>query len=386
MNDLPADAGLSAQDQRRLDELHERLKREEESFLGYPCNAQFDYRPLYRFLDYPSNNVGDPFVPSNFHLNTHEFERDVIAAFAELTHAPTGSTWGYVTSGGTEGNLYGLFLGRELFPDGLVYYSEDTHYSVNKIVRCLHLRNIMIRSQPDGRIDLEDLRETLKVHRDVPPILFLNIGTTMKGAVDDLDGVRGVLRDLAIHRHYIHSDAALSGMVLPFVERPQPWDFAAGVDSLAISGHKMVGSPMPCGVVLARKEYVDRIARSVEYVGSLDTTIAGSRNAITPLFLWYAFRTSGVEGFRRRVRDCLQMADYAVERLNSAGRHAWRHENSITVVFDRPTQAVISKWQLAVYQQIAHVITMPHVTRGHIDRLVADILRGAAVPAEGKAP
>src|SRR5262245_40842315 len=145
MNDLPADAGLSAQDQRRLDELHERLRREEELFVGYPCNALFDYRPLYRFLDYPINNVGDPFVPSNFHLNTHEFEREVVTAFTQLAHGPPGSTWGYVTSGGTEGNLYGLFLARELFPDGLVYYSEDTHYSVNKIVRCLHLRNIMIQ-------------------------------------------------------------------------------------------------------------------------------------------------------------------------------------------------------------------------------------------------
>jgi histidine decarboxylase len=104
------------------------------------------------------------------------------------------------------------------------------------------------------------------------------------------------------------------------------------------------------------------------------------------LFLWYAFRTAGLEGFARRVRECLQMADYAVERLTQAGRQAWRHDNSITVVFDRPSQALISKWQLAVYQKIAHVITMPHVTRGHIDRLVADVTCGVPAPAGGTAP
>ena len=42
-------------------------------------------------------------------------------------------------------------------------------------------------------------------------------------------------------------------MILPFVDDPPPWNFAAGIDSIAISGHKMIGSPLPCGVALARK-------------------------------------------------------------------------------------------------------------------------------------
>ena len=63
-------------------------------------------------------------------------------ADVQLTEGPAASTWGYCTNGGTEGNMYGLFLARELHPEGLVYYSEDTHYSVNKILRCLHLTRI----------------------------------------------------------------------------------------------------------------------------------------------------------------------------------------------------------------------------------------------------
>jgi histidine decarboxylase len=373
-----AASALSAEDQQRLDELHAIIRQEAGTFIGYPCSALFDYRPLFRFLGYPINNVGDPFVPSNFHLNTHEFEREVLGVFRQLTHAPAGSFWGYVTSGGTEGNMYGIFLARELYPDGLVYFSEDTHYSVTKILRCLRVRNVMIKSQPDGRIDLEDLRETIKIHRNVPPIIFANVGTTMKGAVDDLEGIGQILRDLAIQHHYIHADAALSGMILPFVDDPQPWDFRAGVDSLSISGHKMIGSPLPCGVAVADKRNVDRIARRIEYVGTLDTTIAGSRSAITPLFLWYAFRTVGLEGFRQRIEGCFQLADYAIERLNRLGRNAWRHRNSVTVVFDRPSATLVGKWQLAVQNDVAHLITMPHVTRRLIDRLVDDIANEAA--------
>ncbi|MBN1909243.1 MAG: histidine decarboxylase [Pirellulales bacterium] len=364
---------LSAEDQKRLDDLYAVIEREAKVFIGYPCSTVFDYSPLYPFLGYPLNNVGDPFVPGNFHLNTHKFELEVLGIFQKLTAAPEDSIWGYITSGGTEGNLYGIFLGRELLPDGLVYYSEDTHYSVSKILRCLRVRNVMIKSDSDGRIDLEDLRETIRIHRDVPPIIFANIGTTMKGAVDDLDGIRQILDDLAIPRHYIHADAALSGMILPFVDDPPPWNFASGIDSISISGHKMIGSPIPCGVCLAKKEHVDRIARNIEYIVTLDTTILGSRNAITPLFLWYAFRTVGLDGFKRRIEHCFDTADYAVEQLNKIGCHAWRHRNSVTVVFDRPTPETVSKWQLAVQHKLAHVMVMPHVTRERIDRFIEDV-------------
>ena len=379
MIDKDRECRLREEDARRLDDLYGRLQKAS-TFLGYPTSSVFDYSLLYRFLDFPVNNIGDPYGLCTFELNTHDFEREVLDAFAQLTYAPKEGCWGYVTSGGTEGNLYGIFLGRELFPEGMVYYSEDTHYSVNKILRCLHIRNIMIKSCPDGRIDLEDLRETIRIHRDVPPIIFANVGTTMKGAVDDIQGIRRILDDLAIRSHYVHVDAALSGMILPFVDAPEPWDFRTGVNSIAISGHKMIGTPLPCGVVLAEKSNVDRIARKVEYVGTLDTTLLGSRNGITPLFLWYALRTIGMDGFRQRVGRCLEVAEYAVEQLRRAGRNAWRHKNSITVVFERPSRRSIHKWQLAAHQDTAHIIAMPQVTRQQIDHFVED-LRGEAPPA-----
>jgi histidine decarboxylase len=366
-------AMLSADDRRRLEDLDHRLAELNETFIGYPCSGAFDYSPLFRFLRYTINNVGDPYVTSNYGLNTHEFEREVVETFGRLAKAPPDSTWGYVTGGGTEGNMYGIFLGRELHPEGVVYYSEDTHYSVNKILRCLHVRNIMIKSEPCGKIDLEDLRETIRIHRDVPPIIFANVGTTVKGAVDDLAGIKKILHDLAIGQYYLHVDAALSGMILPFVEHPQPWNFADGAHSISISGHKMIGSPIPCGAVLAKKKHVDRIARQIEYVGTLDTTIPGSRNAFAPLMLWYAFHTLGEAGLRRVVADCLETADYAISRFAEIGRKAWRHPNSVTVVFDRPSIGVVRKWQLAVQHGDAHIITMPHVRREQIDRFIADL-------------
>lgn len=372
---------LSASDRARLDDLFDRLSRSRPRSIGYPCNQEFDYSDLFRFLQFSINNVGDPFTGSNYRLNTHDFEREVVQEFARHTRAPDGEFWGYVTNGGTEGNMYGLYVARELFPQGMVYFSEDTHYSVAKILRLQHTRNIMIKSQPNGQLDYEDLHETLRIHRDVPPIIFANIGSTMKGSIDDLARIRAILDDLAISESYIHADAALSGMILPFVDEPPPWSFADGADSLSISGHKMLGCPLPCGVVLARRRNVDRIARNVEYVGALDTTISGSRNAMTPLMLWHRLRSLGDEGLRDLVRRSLDLARYAVDTLQAKTIDAWRHDkNSVTVVFPKPPESLMKKWIIAPRRKIGHIITLPHMSEEVIDEFAADFAQALTTP------
>ena len=357
----------------RLAQLNVAMEKIAPTMIGYPISQDYDYPEIAPLLRYALNNCGDPFAESLYRENTFEFEREVVGFFQKHLRAPDGATWGYMTAGGTEGNLYGLYLGRELYPEGVVYFSEHTHYSAAKIVRVLGARSIMIRGQNNGEIDYDDLRETLKIRRDVPPIILANIGTTMHGAVDDLDRIKAILKELAITRYYIHADAALSGMILPWVEKPQPFGFDAGVDSISVSGHKFIGSPIPCGVVLARRSHVDRVARSVEYVGCMDTTIAGSRNAFTPLILWSAIQRWGEAGLRMRVAHSIAMADYTVERFKAAGINAWRHRNSNTVVFPRPGADVIARWQMAPSRDIAHIITMPHVTPATIDAAVADV-------------
>ena len=68
----------------------------------------------------------------------------------------------------------------------------------------------------------------------------------------------------------------------------------------------------------------------------------------------------------------LDVAEYAVGQFNERSIPAWRHRNSVTVVFPRPGEEVFRKWQMAPEGEIAHIITMPHVTREMIDELVED--------------
>ena len=66
----------------------------------------------------------------------------------------------------------------------------------------------------------------------------------------------------------------------------------------------------------------------------------------------------------------LDTAAYAVERFNEKDIAAWRNRNSVTVVFPRPAEELVQAWQLAPLGDIAHIITMPHVTRAMVDEIV----------------
>lgn len=359
----------------RLQALLDEAESARDCYLGYPVARDFDHSSLADFLGVPLNNLGDPFTDSTWRVDSRALEREVVEFFARLMRAGDDNWWGYVTNGGSEGNLYGLYLARELYPQGMVYFSEETHYSVSKNLHLLNMRHIMIRAQENGEIDYDDLYETLKLHRDKPPILFMNIGTTMTEGKDDIGHVRGMLKTLAIHDYYIHSDAALCGPMAPFLKPRPAFDFADGADSIAISGHKFIGSPIPCGIVLARKRHVERIARSIAYIGCLDTTVTGSRNGLTPVILWAAIQRFGMEGLRQRVETCLELAAYTERRLQENGIAAWRNPNAITVVFPAVPDALKQRWQLATARGQSHLVAVPGTTREIIDRFIDELVK-----------
>ena len=358
---------------KRLANKKQEMKRLTQSFIGYPSNARFDYAPLFDFLRYPINNVGDPYDDSSYALDTREFEQEALAFFARLYKISESNFWGYVTNGGTEGNMHGLFLARELFPESILYFSADSHYSITKIARVLNMESVVVPSTSEGAMDMRHLDTLLQRRRGRTPIFNLNIGTTMKGGIDSIDEVLAVLNKHGIRDYHIHCDAALYGMLLPFLEGAPTVDFTKPIDSVAISGHKFIGSPVPCGVSLTKKEYIEKISRPIEYIETLDTTISGSRDAFSPMILWYAIQTRGYDGFKQEARQCIENARYLHSRLTDIGLSACINDFSNTVLFDRPPAEIRERWQLATQKEKSHVVVMQHVTKKTIDRFVQDV-------------
>jgi len=353
------------------------LKQRSSVHFGYPYNLMYNHEELYDFMRYSINNLGDPFIPSNYGVHSRQFECSVIDFFADLWKIDKGDYWGYVTTCGTEGNLHGMLLARECHPDGILYSSKETHYSIFKAARYYRMDAKAIPTLPQGEIDYDILASEIDKNRDRPVIINVNIGTTVKGAVDNLDRILRILKMLNIprERFHIHCDGALVAMMMPFVDYAPEISFRKPIDSIAVSGHKMLGCPMPCGITLARKEHVKNVEQRIDYLNSVDTTIMGSRNGQAALYLWYSLRKKGVDGIQRDVVHCMETAQYLRQKISEAGMTCRLNDLSCTVVLERPMDdRLIKRWQLACEEDIAHVVVMPNITIEKIDKFVKELV------------
>nr|GMD21795.1 histidine decarboxylase-like [Ipomoea batatas] len=350
--------------------------------IGYPVNIVYDhYATLAPLMRYHLNNCGDPFMENTVDFHSKDFEVGVLDWFAELWEIEKDEYWGYITNGGTEGNLHGILLGREVHPEGILYASKESHYSVFKAARMYRMEVEGINTMINGEMDYDDFRSKLLLNKGKPAIINVTIGTTFKGGMDNLDVIIKTLEECGYSQDefYIHCDAALSGLIVPFLKNVPKISFKKPIGSVTISGHKFLGCPMPCGIQMTRKSLIHNISRNVEYIASVDATISGSRNGLTPIFLWYSLSTKGRAGLRKDAERCVETAKHLRDHLQAAGVSAMVNDNGITVVFERPPdREFIRRWQLSCVRDMAHVIVMPGVTIEAIDNFFNDLVQERA--------
>ncbi len=365
-----------------------RMRAAHATHLGYPYNLSFPTGVPDSLGHYLINNLGDPYAGSHYASEVCRHEREAVAFLMDLWDCRDPENyWGSIGASGTEGNLWGIHLGREALPDAVLIHSADAHYSLPKAARIQRVPAVEVASNPAGEIDLSALAEALRDLGGRPVILALTCGTTMKGAHDNIAGAIRVL-DAAGYgpdRRYIHVDGALNAMVIPFLSEADPAirpSFDHPIDSISTSGHKMIGTPMPCGAIVCRREHVERIARNIAYLRSDDTTLMGSRNGHAVLAIWARFMLHGREGYAHDARDCAARAQGLAARLRAAsdgyGGEVLCNPHSLTVVFRQPAEWIVKRYQLACAKGLSHAIVMPNVTDDLLDRFVSDWARWIA--------
>lgn len=365
--------------------------------LGYPYNLKFNHQELSPFLEYLINNLGDPFIESNYAVHSRPFEVKVLEFFAELWEIEKEDYWGYVTCSGTEGNLYGLILAREVLPNATLFASCESHYSVFKAAKFYRISFEKIDTKYTGEMDYGHLEESLRLHRETSKqqpataIVSVNIGTTVKGGIDHLDRLIAILERCGYseNEYYIHCDGALFACILPFLTGRNENDldseqntscvpkvsFQKNIHSVSVSGHKFMGASMPCGVVLTRKSLMKKLEKRIDYINSVDTTIMGSRNGQAPLSMWYQIRMRGKGGFENDAKLCIQNAQYLYQQLKKNGISAMLNDFSNTVVFEKPENETVKKWQLACTGEVSHIIVMQNVSIKKLDEFIEDALK-----------
>ena len=126
------------------------------------------------------------------------------------------------------------------------------------------------------------------------------------------------------------------------------------VMSIAMSGHKQGGAPWPTGLVMTLRRFMLDY-KSVSYIAAGDTTLAGSRNAHSALFMWsYLARNTDVDHIKNYLRQAQLARNFAHTlatvldcKVNEYGGLVFNAPHSLAVIFPRPTQETIDHFSLS---------------------------------------
>ncbi|ASU79413.1 hypothetical protein CDG81_15220 [Actinopolyspora erythraea] len=442
----PEELPVSDRD-RLVTELAREMGDRASTMLGFQVNeTPKDFRGPDALLRYHANNAGDPFVPGDFTLNTKHVERAVLDHFAELWHADS-YYWGYVLNmGSTEGNLHALWSARDLLESASVgsrepvlFRSANSHYSLPKVAGLLRLRTFHevgaelyegqcplatggtagsggwpagVPVDGHGEVDVDSLVRLVEFFaaRGHPAVVNFNYGATSNGAFDDVERACRALRPVLVEHgmygdgdsdrgYWVHVDGAFGAAYMPYLEtgfergmtrrRGPVFDFRVPeVCSIVCSGHKYIGMPWPCGVYLTRSDFFGNSGKTI--TGSPDNTLGGSRNALSPVFLWYEIAGTSTRQRTLSVLSCLRTAEYAEHRLREldgelrergrGGLDVERAPLSLSVRFRKPDAEVMAKYVLPEFAlpgeqrpDHTHLYVLPHVDERLVDALVSDL-------------
>ena len=263
-----------------------------------------------------------------------QLEANVLRWFCHLVGYPP-EAMGTLTSGGSIANLSALIAARrdklgEDFLDGVVYASDQTHYSIHKAATMAGLRRSNLRTIPTDsrqRIRLDALKDALAADRSrglAPFLLVGNAGTTNTGAVDDLSA----LADLAqAEGLWFHVDAAYGGF---FMLTNRGKDLMKGIDradSITLDPHKGLFLPFGTGALLARDRRT--LERAFDDTGDYmpgfqveDTHVDFCRispelsRSFRGLRIWLPLKLHGIGPFRDCLEEKLDLTQRATDALS----------------------------------------------------------------------
>nr|WP_280275929.1 pyridoxal-dependent decarboxylase [Nocardia wallacei] len=281
---------------------------------------------MHRFTARNSNNVGIHTRFGDGAAGTRRVEKEALSLLGGLFHG--GALDGYVTSGASEGALQAVRIGRSVLRAAgtapVLITSELAHPSVFKAADLADLRVERLSAAGPSRTtdpeELADLLENLAAEGITGYLVISTVGYFGTGGVDDVSALCRVL-DRHRDRHpgtayYHHLDAAFGGLILPFTDPANAWDFRnRGVHSLAVDPHKSALVPYSCGVFLCRKGLLEHIAYVAEQSGVVDETVSGSRPGAAAAALWAALMAHGFEGFRSIYTSCVELRDRLRARI-----------------------------------------------------------------------
>lgn len=359
-------------------------------FYGYHLNLVPD-SPTVRYLRYLEtkirsvDNCGDTYTDGPLRLNCKREEREILdILYDHFGISYKNGAWGYLSSGGSESNRWGIENGIQTLGGGRVYFSAAAHYSVPKAVQLGPTVNkkmfstiahtVIPTEKKSERIDvnvlISEVSKNWKANKE-PAVILLTWGTTKTGSTDDVAEIVKRLDSLKIP-HYIHLDAALYGGVAsnqiksPTIPTFKRFD----VDSISVSLHKYFGHHEIKSAVIARKK---PFANMIDYIGLQDSTTAGSRG-LNPFSARQRIKEIL---FRKDEKDYTRNIDFFENLLKKNKISYTRDGYSNLFIIKRPSDDICNRFQLSTFvidgQDLAHIMIFPFHSKKMMKEIVSCI-------------
>ena len=393
---------------------HAKFTKLKNLLLGYPINMNTPPKGFFTWRQqlleagiggFSYNNVGNPFKDSPIVYNTHDFEQELIHRFGKLYGFPAANTWGFLSNSGTDSNMHGMYMGRILLKGRTgelpkAYFTKEAHYSIQILRDLLGLETVFVETLPDGGMDTHDLKKKLADNSSHPALVIATIGTTFKGAIDQLAPIQDALKG---YPSYLHLDAALFGGYLPHTQYADEVAYQsesnpnkARFDSIAVSCHKFFGFPSPAGLFISTQNHFDEFneffsqIHNPEYIQHVPGTITCSRDAVKPAEFYYFSSPTAMTKQQEDAFAILQNTTYLLDEMQSHFpdlQPVRANELSNTLFFRKPSDGIVEKYSLATMQltinntkqNYAHVVVMPHANRKVLSEFLTDLEKDSTI-------
>ncbi len=311
-----------------------------------PSNLHVDHPRFFAFVPGPNNfvSVMADTLAAGFNVFNGTWFGGSAAAAVELgvvrwlcrTCGLPDTAGGLFVSGGSMANLTALVAARhtllgDLVEGATVYFSDQTHSSVERALRVIGFLPAQLRKLPSDenfRLSIETLRDAVAADRGQglrPFCVIANAGTTNTGAVDPLND----LADFCVaEKVWLHVDGAF-GAASILSERGR--ELLRGIeraDSISLDPHKWLFQSFECGCVLVREvallksafqitaDYLRDVHREAQQFNPCDHGVQLTRS-FRALKVWLSLQTFGLAAFRKAITRGFELAEIAERELRA---------------------------------------------------------------------
>ncbi|MFA6588924.1 MAG: aminotransferase class I/II-fold pyridoxal phosphate-dependent enzyme [Bacteroidales bacterium] len=309
-------------------------------------NKQF-LNQLYAGFNFPAF-IGEVFsVLANTSMYTYEvapvatcIEMEMIRLMNSYTGYTNGD--GIFLSGGSNANLVAMFSARNrILPDSRVegynrneklraFVNENAHYSFGTAANLLGIgtKNVIkVKADADGRMQAEALEKAIQhaiSKGEKPFFVVATCATTMMGTYDPIDAIADVTDKYGI---WLHADGAFGGSLILSDKHRHLMQGLERSDSFTWDPHKLMNIPLICSALLVKKAdtlqqnitdiNTDYIYHNIDEIEDLGKKSIQCGRRVDAVKLWFAWKYFGVDGYRDRIDNLMDMAGYVEEIVNS---------------------------------------------------------------------